>query len=127
MDTLGGWMQEIRYFYKRQLSFPLSTHAQALWSYLMYRGNEAFWHFPLRLSLMELAGGTKMSVTMVKRARRELEDYGYIRHQSFGGNKPAGYYILSNIHIGQKLAPQVERNGEAIQTAKAQKNGLHLA
>ena len=90
MDTLGGWMQEIRYFYKRQLSFPLSTHAQALWSYLMYRGNEAFWHFPLRLSLMELAGGTKMSVTMVKRARRELEDYGYIRHQSFGGNKPAG-------------------------------------
>ena len=42
MDTVSGWMQEIRFFYKRQLSFPLSTHAQALWSYLMYRGNEAF-------------------------------------------------------------------------------------
>ena len=107
MDTLGGWMQEIRYFYKRQLSFPLSTHAQALWSYLMYRGNEAFWHFPIRLSLMELAGATGMSLTMVKRARRELEAYGYIRHQAFGGNRPAGYYMLSCIHIGQQMGPKL--------------------
>ncbi|MCR5437992.1 MAG: helix-turn-helix domain-containing protein [Selenomonas sp.] len=107
MDTLGGWMQEIRYFYKRQLSFPLSTHAQALWSYLMYRGNEAFWHFPIRLSLMELAGATGMSLTMVKRARRELEEYGYIRHKAFGGNRPAGYYMLSNIHIGQQMGPKL--------------------
>ena len=125
MDTLGGWMQEIRYFYKRQLAFPLSPHAQALWAYLMYRGNEAFWHFPIRLSLLELAGATKMSVTMVKRARRELEDYGYIRHQSFGGNKPAGYYILSNINIGQKLAPQTDKGATAAQSVPAAK-GLHL-
>ena len=125
MDTVGGWMQEIRFFYKRQLAFPLSTHAQALWSYLMYRGNEAFWHFPIRLSLLELAGATKMSVTMVKRARRELEDYGYIRHQSFGGNKPAGYYILSNINVGQKVAPRLDKSAETAQDRPAKK-GLHL-
>ena len=125
MDTVGGWMQEIRYFYKRQLAFPLSAHAQALWAYLMYRGNEAFWHFPIRLSLLELAGATKMSVTMVKRARRELEDYGYIRHQSFGGNKPAGYYILSNINVGQKVAPRLDNSAETAQDRPAKK-GLHL-
>lgn len=96
-----------------------------LWAYLMYRGNEAFWHFPIRLSLLELAGATKMSVTMVKRAGRELEDYGYIRHQSFGGNKPAGYYILSNINIGQKLAPQTDKSATAAQSVPAAK-GLHL-
>ena len=58
MDTLGGWLSEIRYFYKRQVSQPLSPCAQALWHYLMWRANGVFWQFPLRLSVPELAGGT---------------------------------------------------------------------
>ena len=106
MDTLGGWMQEIRYFYRRQVSYPLSVHAQALWGYLMYRSNENFWHFPIRLSVYELAGATKMSATMVKRARRELEDGGYLLHEVYGGNKPAGYYMLSCLRPGTPLAPK---------------------
>ena len=99
-------MQEIRYFYRRQVSYPLSVHAQALWGYLMYRSNENFWHFPIRLSVYELAGATKMSATMVKRARRELEDGGYLLHEVYGGNKPAGYYMLSCLRPGTPLAPK---------------------
>ena len=109
MDALGGWMQEIRYFYRRQLSCPVSTHAQALWAYLMYRGNENFWQFPIRLSVSELAGGTKMSPTMVKRARRELEEGGYLLHEAYGGNRPAGYYMLSCLRPGTAIAPKLPR------------------
>lgn len=106
MDTLGGWLNEIRFFYKRQVMLPLSPHAQALWHYLMWRANCVFWQFPLRLSLYELSGGTKMSTSMVKRARAELMDGGYILHEAFGGNKPAGYWILSCIKPGKLLAPK---------------------
>lgn len=106
MDTLGGWLNEIRFFYKRQVMLPLSPHAQALWHYLMWRANNVFWQFSLRLSLAELAGGTKMSVPMVKRARAELTESGYILHEAFGGNKPAGYWVLTCIRPGKLLAPK---------------------
>ena len=106
MDTLGGWLNEIRFFYKRQVMLPLSPHAQALWHYLMWRANNVFWQFPLRLSLAEIAGGTKMSASMVKRARGELTKGGYILHEAFGGNKPAGYWVLSCIKPGMLLAPK---------------------
>ena len=106
MDSLGGWLNEIRYFYMRQLSVPLSPHGQALWHWLMWRANTVFWQFPLRLSVPEIAGGTKMSESMVKKARAELTAGGYLLHEAFGGNKPAGYWLLSCIKPGQVLAPK---------------------
>ena len=106
MDTLGSWLGEIRYFYKRQLASPLSPQAQALWHWLMWKANGVFWQFPLRLSVPEIAGGTKMSESMVKKARAELTEAGYILHEAFGGNKPAGYWILSCIRPGTVMAPK---------------------
>lgn len=108
MDTLGGWLSEIRFFYKRQVSVPLSPHGQALWHWLMWRANTVFWQFPLRLSLREIAGGTKMSEPMVKRARAELVKGGFLLHEAFGGNKPAGYWILSCIRPGEVMAPKAK-------------------
>ena len=66
MDSLGGWLSEIRFFYMRQLAFPLSPHGQALWHWLMWRANTVYWQFPLRLSVPEIAGGTRMSQAMVR-------------------------------------------------------------
>ena len=106
MDTLGGWLNEIRYFYKRQVTVPLSPQGQALWHWLMWRANCVFWQFPLQLSVPEIAGGTKMSESMVKKARAELTAGGYLLHEAFGGNKPAGYWLMSCIKPGQLLAPK---------------------
>ena len=81
MDTLGGWLSEIRFFYMRQLSVPLSPHGQALWHWLMWRANTVFWQFPLRLSMPEIAGGTKMSEPMVKRARQRMMSSLHTQHR----------------------------------------------
>ena len=108
MDSLGGWLNEIRYFYMRQLTVPLSPHGQALWHWLMWRANTVFWQFPLRLSVPEIAGGTKMSEPMVKRARKELVAGGYLLHEAFGGSRPAGYWILSCIKLGEVMAPTLK-------------------
>ena len=45
MDVLGGWLNEIRFFYKRQV----------LWYWLMWRANNVFWQFLLRLFVPEIA------------------------------------------------------------------------
>lgn len=112
MDSLGGWLNEIRYFYMRQLSVPLSPHGQALWHWLMWRANTVFWQFPLRLSVPEIAGGTKMSESMVKKARAELVAGGYLLHEAFGGSRPAGYWILSCIKPGAVMSPKLKLNNE---------------
>jgi hypothetical protein len=103
MDVLGGWLNEIRFFYKRQVFHPLSPHGQALWHYLMWRANEVFWQLPLRLSVPEIAGATHMSAAMVKKARTELEASGYILTETYGGSRPAGYVLLSCITPGKPL------------------------
>lgn len=111
MDALGGWISEIRYFYIRQLAFPLSPHAQALWHWLMWKLNSAFWCQPIKLSLAELAGGTKMSPSMVKKARAELIEGGYIIHEPMGGARPASYLMLSCIRPGLPIAPSKKIKG----------------
>ena len=56
-----------------------------------------------------------MSESMVKKARAELTAGGYILHEAFGGNKPAGYWILSCIRPEEVLAPK----GTTLPAAKA--------
>ena len=104
MDTAGGWLNEIRYFYKRQVTEPLSPNGQALWHWLMWRANNVFWQFPLRISVPEISGGTKMSETAVKRARAELVKGGYLVHEAYGGNRAGGYWLMSCLSPGKALA-----------------------
>lgn len=111
-------MAEIRFFYKRQVFHPLSPHGQALWHYLMWRANEVFWQLPLRLSVPEIAGALRMSTAMVKKARRELEENGYILTETYGGSRPAGYVLLSCITPGQPLEIKPKRNDIAEKTTQ---------
>lgn len=99
----SGWMSEIRYFYATQTERPLSAHAQAVWHYLMYRANGVWWRLPLVLRTGELAGALKMSVSAVKKARKELVDGKYILHESQSGNKAACYYLLSMVRQGELI------------------------
>ena len=49
-----------------------------------------------------------MSEPMVKRARAELVKGGFILHEAFGGNRPAGYWILSCIRPSEVMAPKAK-------------------
>jgi len=110
----SGWITEIRYLYLQMMIRPLTPQAQALWHFLMQKANAIFWEFPLVMRAEELAGGCGMSLTTFKRTRAELADKRYILWESQGSNRPAHYYVFSNVHPNRLLrAPwqEVEKNG----------------
>lgn len=99
----ADWITEIRYFYRSQYLRPLSTQAQALWHYLMYRENEAFWQPPIYLHAAEIHGAVGISLSSFKKARRELVEGGYLCHEAAVGNKAAGYSLLSCVVPGRVI------------------------
>lgn len=55
-ETMTGFITEFRFFHQMQPVRPVSACAQALWHYLFYRANAAFWQFPLKIQANEIAG-----------------------------------------------------------------------
>lgn len=108
MDTVGGWIGEERYFYINLVLRPLSPNAQALWHYLMYRANGAFWQFPIYLRTAEIIGAVGLSRSSFIRARQELLDSEYICCSEKRG-KPTGYALMSNIRYGCLMQPRRKR------------------
>ena len=105
MDTVGGWIGEVRYFYTNLILRPLSPNAQALWNYLMYRANGAFWQMPIYLRSAEIIGAVGLSRSGFLRARQELLDNEYICCSERRG-KPTGYALMSNIRSGCLMQPR---------------------
>lgn len=103
MSKHGGWIPETVYFYKQQTMRPLSTKAQALWHYLMYRANNVHWTFPIILRLGEIAAACDFSIASAQRAREELAKNYYLVYESRGGSRSAAYTVLSNIYPGQAV------------------------
>ena len=101
----GGWITEIKYFYTSQSCRPVSAEAQALWHYLMYRANAAFWQMPLVLQSAEIEGAVKLSESSFKRARKVLEENGYLMVEAQGGRRQSHYYLLSCVSPGKVLQP----------------------
>ena len=66
-EAMTGFITEFRYFHQMMPVRPLSASAQALWQYLFYRANAAYWQFPLHLQLNELAGALRLSRSSVQR------------------------------------------------------------
>lgn len=100
-------MSEIRGFYALQVKSPVSANAQALWNYLMYRANAAWWCMPLIIRNDELQGALGLKLSALKRARGELVDGKFLVIESQGGNKPSHYYLMSCIRPGEALQPNV--------------------
>lgn len=83
----------------------MSAEAQALWHYLMYRANAAFWQMPLVLQSAEIEGAVKLSESSFKRARKVLEENGYLIVEAQGGRRQSHYYLLSCVSPGKVLQP----------------------
>lgn len=71
-EAMTGFITEFRFFHQMQPVRPVSACAQALWHYLFYRANAAFWQFPLKIQANEIAGArTDLAVGVHALARGE--------------------------------------------------------
>mgnify|MGYP007070349378 CR=1 FL=1 len=111
MDTVGGWMSEIRGFYGLQSTTPVSASAQALWNYLMYRANAAWWAMPLIIRNAELEGALGLRPWAFKEARRELVEAKFLLVEAQGGSRPSKYFLLSCLRPGAVMAPSMSFKG----------------
>lgn len=91
----ANWIIQAKGFWRKQLTHPVSANSCAVWHYLAHVANEAYWTFPLRLSVNEICGALSLSSTSFKRAREELIKYGYLLHFARPGRKSAEYILLS--------------------------------
>ena len=98
-EAMTGFITEFRYFHQMMPVRPLSASAQALWQYLFYRANAAYWQFPLHLQLNELAGALRISRSSVQRARAELAEQE-------PGSRSVKYYLISNVRPHMLMMPE---------------------
>ena len=112
VDTLGGWISEIKGFYALQALHPVSESAQALWHYLMYRANAVWWVTPLSLRNDEIRGVLGVSPAVLKRARKELIEGKFLMVEPQGGNRPSLYYPLSCVRPGTVVQPSMRPPGK---------------
>lgn len=105
-EAMTGFITEFRYFHQMMPVRPLSASAQALWHYLFYRANAAFWQFPLYLQLNEMAGALRLSRSSVQRAREELVQQGYLIYEQEPGSRSVKYYLISNVRPHMLMTPE---------------------
>lgn len=89
-----NYLREIKAFYDRQETNPLSSSAISLWHALMHIANKAGWpeEFAVAVSVLSLKSGLKERT--LYHARNELKQKGYIRFRSRGGNQSAKYSLI---------------------------------
>lgn len=104
-------MSEIKGFYSLQSTHPVSAYAQALWNYLMYRANAAWWVMPLVIRNEELQGALGMKPWIFKAARKELIEGKYLLLEAQGGCRPSRYFLLSCVRPGTVIRPSLTLKG----------------
>lgn len=90
-----NYLSEIKAFYDRLELNPLPSPAIALWHALMSIANKTGWQqeFTVAVSVLMLKSG--LNAQAIKRARNRLEQDGYIKWKSRGGNQSASYHVNS--------------------------------
>ena len=90
-----NYMTEIKLFYERLETCPLSAAAIALWHALMFTANRCGWaeEFSTPVGLLMLR--TRISRSSLYRTRQELQRAGRISFRSQGGSADSIYTIHS--------------------------------
>ncbi|WP_407270048.1 DnaD domain-containing protein [Radiobacillus sp. PE A8.2] len=116
-----NYIKEINAFYNHIETNPLSSSAITLWYTLMHISNKTGWkkQFTVAATVLKMKSGLKDSA--FKRARKQLQEKGYISFQSQGGNQAAKYQMVSLLsmieHPTEQFTTQTkEQSAEA--TAK---------
>ena len=114
-----NWMTEAMAMRRRLVGCPLSVEAQAMWSYLMYRLNAAFWRQPMCLAIGEIAGSLMISSKRARRARHELSEKGFILFEQPQGQPFGFYYMMSCQMPGEIIQCRTPEDVLRDQIAKA--------
>ena len=93
--TVMNYMTEIKLFYERLETYPLSSAAIALWHALMFTANRCGWAEEFSASLGLLMLRTRISRSTLYRTRQELQQAGRISFRSQGGSADSIYAIHS--------------------------------
>lgn len=104
-----NYIAEIKAFYDRLELNPLPSPAIALWHALMSIANKTGWQqeFTVAVSVLVLKSG--LNAQAIKRARNRLEQDGFIKWRSRGGNQSAIYSMISLVVQNDiKNVPQCE-------------------
>lgn len=98
-----NYINEINAFYQRQETNPVSAHAMNLWHTLLHVNYGSGWKKQFTVMVAVLCSKGNLSINKFKRARRELQDKGYITYQSQQGkeNQSAIYEIISSVKLIQ--------------------------
>ncbi|WP_158591754.1 DnaD domain-containing protein [Oceanobacillus halophilus] len=90
-----NYIKELNAFSVKQETNRLSLGAANLWHVLMAINNRAGWVKEFTVAMSLLCYKAVLSESTCKRARTELQEKGYIRYQSRGGNQAAVYSMIS--------------------------------
>jgi DnaD/phage-associated family protein len=90
-----NYLKEINAFHNQQETNPLSSAAANLWHVMMSVNNRAGWIKQFTVAVSVLCVKAALSESAFKRARIELQEKGYIRYQSRGGNRAALYEMIT--------------------------------
>lgn len=123
-----NYLYEINQFYCWLETHPLSGAAICLWHALMNVSNKARWPEEIVVALAVLTGKTGYSLSMIERARKELEQAGRIRVIPQGANRAARYHIMmfgdgqldahSAAHLDGRTQAQYARHSDQIRKQK---------
>ncbi|MDC3418698.1 DnaD domain-containing protein [Aquibacillus salsiterrae] len=92
-----NYLKQINAFYNHLEFNPLSNNSILLWHSLMQINNKTGWMKEFTVAAKELTAKIQLNDSAFKRARDELEQKGYIRCQSRGGNLAPIYEMISLI------------------------------
>ena len=89
-----NYPKQLNAFYKLLPNNPLSSNAQCLYNYLVYKNNELAWIEEFTVSNMIVCGFTSLSRQALDRARNELVQKGYIKYKKGVSNQAGKYSIV---------------------------------
>lgn len=103
-----NYIKEVNAFHNRLETNPLSTAAANLWHVLMHVNNRAGWLEEFTVAVSVLCAKASLTESTFKRVRAELQEKGYIRYQSRGGNQAAIYQIISLVTFAGSVEKHVD-------------------
>ena len=107
-----NYIKEIDAFHIRQETDPLTSAAAYLWFVLMDINSRTGWKKEFSVGAPLLCVKAALSEGTFKRARKELQEKGYIHVVSQGANRSAAYQMISLVNDVDAATAQltVEQN-----------------
>jgi len=93
-----NYIKEIDAFHIKQETDPLTSAAAYLWFVLMDINSRTGWKKEISVGAPLLCVKAALSEGTFKRARKELQEKGYIHVVSQGANRAAAYQMISLVN-----------------------------